>query len=65
MKFSVQIVGTFHTQRLYDDRGRFITDVNKAVHVAEQQYGSAWETVFNGEYSVDRIDVSPAIDIYI
>ncbi len=53
-KFMVEIVGSFHTFELYDNRGREVHELLAAAETAEDLYGSEWQSVFNGNDSVDR-----------
>lgn len=61
-KFKVKLVGAFHSNELYDDRGREIFHLADAVKAAEAQFGAEWEEVYNGEEGMVREEVNPKVD---
>ncbi len=54
--FSVELVGTFHTIKLLDHAGRSITNIMVAAEIAEDEFGSDWDSVFNGDDAMYRDD---------
>lgn len=48
-RFKVELLGSFYTFELYDDKGREIFDLDKAIETAESQHAGLWRSVFNGE----------------
>lgn len=55
-KFRVELKDYFHTLELYDSKGREIFDIDSAAEAAEEQYGSGWASVFNGQEAATRED---------
>jgi hypothetical protein len=57
-KFRVTLAGEFYSYELYDERGREIFTLATAIAEAERQFGSDWVSVYNGESSANREDVT-------
>jgi hypothetical protein len=55
-KFSVELLGAFHTFTLLDSRGREVHTLADAIESAENEYGEQWSSVFNGAESIARSD---------
>lgn len=56
-KFSVELRGVFYTLTLYDEKGREVFTLEEAIQAAENEYGSEWSAVFNGEEGVAREEI--------
>lgn len=54
--FSVELAGSFYTFKLYDARGMEITDAQAAADFAESEFGTDWQSVFNGSEAIERED---------
>ena len=55
-KFSVELAGSFYTYELYNAAGEHIFNVSDAAECAEEQYGTDWQSVYNGNEAIDRDD---------
>lgn len=60
--FSVELAGSFHTFKLLDSAGRPITDMWRAAEFAECEFSGDWNSVFNGDESIEREDYLDGID---
>ncbi len=52
--FSVELSGSFHTFKLMGRSGENITDARRAAEIAEDEFGMDWNSVFNGNESIER-----------
>ena len=55
--FSVELVGSFYTHKLYDEKGREVFNLQDACQAAEREYGDGWAIVYNGEQALTRDSV--------
>ncbi len=53
-KFMVELAGEFYTYELYNAAGEHIFNVSDAAESAEEQYGTDWQSVYNGIEGVER-----------
>ena len=53
-KFSVELAGSFYTYDLYGASGGSIYDLREATECAEDQFGTDWQSVYNGNESMER-----------
>lgn len=52
--FRVEVIGSFYTFELYDSRGREVFNIHDAAEAAEDEYGSDWSCVYNGQEAMTR-----------
>ncbi len=52
--FSVELAGSFHTFKLFNELGQNLTDVHAAARFAECEFVGDWNSVFNGDESLER-----------
>lgn len=52
--FSVELAGSFYTFKLLDAAGREITNATEAADFAESEFGTDWQSVFNGDEAIER-----------
>lgn len=53
-KFKIHFQGSAYSEELYDERGREIFSLDKAVEEAERQFGPRGWEVFNGQEAENR-----------
>ena len=52
--FRVILKGNMYAHELYDREGRQVPDLERAIEVAERQFGPDWREVFNGHLGASR-----------
>ena len=56
MKFRVELAGSFYVAELYGADGDHIYDLAEAAACAESEFGTDWNSVYNGNESIERDD---------
>ena len=63
--FSVELAGSFHTFKLLGADGAEITNMMAAAGFAESEFSTDWNSVFNGDESIDRDDYLASLRIVL
>jgi len=60
--FRIELARSFYGAELYGPDGDHVYDLETAVEVAEENFGTDWQSVYNGNESQERVGDEPTRD---